>query len=507
MKKLIRFFFLNSLVLLAVGCSNDSDPSGTDGVLQQDDIKLKIVQYYSSPSLPTEGIAGIKTAFDRKFPDAADIEWKVSNGVYQIDFDVNGVDHDAWYDDSANLLMYKYDIPNSRLSQAVQAAIAIDYPGYVLDETEKVYKGDVVGYYLDLKKNKEEIHAFYNENGTFISKNLWEDSSVKPGNDANSGTPAVDSNISDDEADALILAYYSGRDTDVSVTNVPSAVLANFNTLFPNARDIDWDTCAGIYKADFEINNVDYDAWYTQEGMLLAYKFDITRNSLPQAVKNTISTRFSGYTTDDAAKVIKANSTGYFVELENRNLEENAYIGEDGTYISNSFYKKSSVEDGIQEEPVTPEIPADGNYTNTQIDALLLAYQQGRDTDIKAQNVPAPVIAAFNTQFTSARDIDWDYVGNVYNVEFEIGGVDYEAWYVNDGTILMYTQEIRYSTVPVAVQSAISSKYSGYMIDGACYFRKGTIKGYMIELENKRTDAELIAVYNEDGTFIYQQRD
>ncbi|MDR0574750.1 MAG: hypothetical protein LBG96_12095 [Tannerella sp.] len=340
MKTLIRFFVLSSLAFLGASCSSDSESLDVNSDLQQSDIKLQIATYYSSPSSPTQPVNNIKAEFDKKFPGATDVEWKVSNGIYEIDFDVNHIDYEAWYNGDANLLMYKYDIANSQLSPAVLAAIATDYQGYILDETEIVYKGDIIGYYLDLKKNKEEVYAFYNENGTFIARNLWEDNTIKPGNDANTTTPTIEGNTSDDESDALIAAYYSGMDMDVLASNVPSGIIANFNTLFPNARDI-----------------------------------------------------------------------------------------------------------------------------------------------------------------------DWDYVSNVYNVDFEIGGIDYEAWYVSDGTLLMYTQEIRYNTVSTAVQNAVSSKYSEYMIDEVSYFQKGTVKGYIIKLENKRTDAELKVIYNENGTFIYQQYD
>lgn len=204
--------------------------------------------------------------------------------------------------------------------------------------------------------------------------------------------------------------------------------------------------------------------------------------------------------------MVKISSTGYLVELENRNVEEDAYYAEDGTYISNLFYTKNS-NPGNVEPPVTPEIPADDNYTDAEIDALLLTYQQGRDRDISASNVPASIITAFKTQFQSARDMDWEYVSNIYKVEFKISGIDYEAWYVDGGSLLMYTQEVRYSSVASAVQSAILSQYPEYTIDGSGYFQKGTIKGYIIELENNRTGAELLVLYQENGTFIHQQFD
>ncbi|MDR2969253.1 MAG: PepSY-like domain-containing protein [Tannerellaceae bacterium] len=511
MKSLIKHFCLIlSIVLWAASC-NDSNGTSREESLEQHEIQAKIAAYYSSPASSASSVAAIQTAFSNRFPGARDVEWKVSHGVYEIDFEINDTDYEAWYDSEARLLMYKHDIANGELPKAVSSAAASDYPGYVLDEAEKVYKGNITGYYLDLEKGKDEAHAFYGEDGSFIAKNLWEDDAIKPAQNADATVPEVSGNLPDDEADALIAAYYSGRNEDVRPSDVPAAVLSGFNTVFSGARDIDWEVSANVYKVDFEINNVDYDAWYRPDGTLLAYKFDVTRSSLPQVVNAAITSRFAGYGIDDAEKVVKAGSAGYLVELESRNMEEDAYFGEDGTYISDAFYRKGATQEpGKPETPETPEapeIPVDGNYTDEQIDALLAAYRQGRDRDIAESKVPTAVTSAFHAQFTATRDIEWDYAANVYKVEFEVNRTEHEAWYAEDGALLMYTMEVRYKSVPAAVQNAILSQYAGYTADECDYFRKGSIAGYVIEVENKRTGAELVVIYKEDGTFISQQRD
>lgn len=514
MKILAVVFFLSSLFVL--GSCSDSDnnevPGIDDETIDQTDITQKIAAYYSAPSSTTSAVAAIQAAFEKKFPNATDIEWKVSNNVYEIDFEIANVDYEAWYDGNATLLMYKFDIANSQVASAVSTAITTDYPGYAIDDAEMVYKGTIVGYYLDLKKNKNEVNAFYKEDGTFISKTLWENDTVKPGNDAETETPEITGSLTDEEVDAYLSAYYSSYDQDINQANVPAAIRTNFSATFPNAHDIDWELSSNVYKVDFDIYNVDYDAWYTENGTLIAYKFDITRSSVPSAITSTISTQFSGYSIDDAEKVVKANSVGYFIELESRNVEEDAYFAEDGTYISNSFYKTtggsgSGGGSGTETPPVTPEIPESGEYTDDQIDALLQAFDQSRDVDVRESNVPAAVLTAFNSQFTSTYDREWEYASGVYKVEFEIGHTEYEAWYAEAGILLMYTQEVRYTTIPTVVQNAVSTKYSTYKVDGCDYFRKGTVIGYMIELENNRTGADLIALYNENGTFITERID
>jgi hypothetical protein len=414
--------------------------------------------------------------------------------------------------------MYKYDVLIGDIPAAVSSAVTNDYAGYRIDEAEKVYKGNITGYFLDLEKNRTEVHAFYQEDGTFLATQLWEDSGLKPANNADTETPPVSGTLTDEETDALIATYYAGNDTDVLTANVPAAIRTSFTTLFPTAREIDWDLSNEVYKVDFEINNVDYDAWYNSVGTLLTYKFDITRSSLPQAVQTAIANRFSGYTIDDVDKVMKSHSIGYFVELERGNVEENAYFSEDGSYLSNSFYRKSTTSVDTPTDPTIPpgsqpEIPLDVTYTDAQIDAMLQAYSLSRESDLLSTQVPSDITTSFTALFSGAYDIEWErvlgvYNGiDVYNADFEIAGADCEAWFDGSGVLLMYTREIRYSTATSAVQSALLAQYADYMVDGCKSFQKGSVKGYLIELEHKRTEAELIVLYAEDGTFISQQRD
>jgi hypothetical protein len=506
--------FLGGLLTLTLtGCGNNDDPvNGPDvPTIDQNTVKAKIGAYYSTPSSPTAPVPNVEAAFREKFPTATDVEWKVSNGVYEIDFEVDRVDYEAWYDADANLLMYKHDIAATQIPAAVSAALGRDYPGYRVDDVEKVYKGNIVGYYFDLEKGQMDARAFYQEDGTFLSTCLWEDATVKPTNNSNTETPPVDGSLTDAETDALIAAYYSSYDRDVPASNVPAAIRNSFTTLFPTARDIDWDLSREVYKTDFEINNVDYDAWYTQEGTLLAYKFDITRSTLPQAVRNAIARDFNGFALEDAEKVVKPHSTGYYVEVERGNMEYTAYYAEDGTYIASTFYQSGGTppaqNGGGQNTNPTPDIPADGDYTDAEIDQMLQAFNSQRDEDVRPSQVPAAIQTAFGTQFPNSRDIEWDRAAGVYNADFEIQGADYEAWYATDGTLLMYTAEVWYGNVPAAVTAAVSAKYNNHIVDGYKFFQKGTQKGYLVEVEHRMTEAEFVGIFLEDGTFVSQQRD
>jgi|GEM_PF-603893 len=510
MKPLACIFILCALMFFGAGCSEDlnlDEGKGQETILDQEVIKQKIIDYYSSPSSEAQPVPIIEAVFNEKFPNATNVEWSVSNNVYEINFELNGVGYEAWYGSDAQLLMYKYDINNSNLASAVSTAMINDYPGYSLQQAEKVHKGNIEGYYLEVEKNKSDKNAFYKNDGTFLAKTLWEDDNMKPGYDDEdiSYAPKFNGSYTDDEVDAFVSAYYSGYEVDVRATDVPAAIRTQFKKDFPRAKNADWEVSANVYKVDFTQYSISADAWYTPAGILLVYKYDISKTSLPKAVRTAISSRFSGYKIDESEKVIKINSTTYFVEVEKQDMEVKAYYAKDGTYISNSFYKSSSDEGGGDPgEPEEPGEPEGKDYTDAEIDALLLAYHQGRSRDIHSSNVPSAVTTAFKKEFKTAKDVEWEYLDNVYNVEFEVSKVDYEAWYVNNGFRLMYMKEILNSSVKAVVKNAIKKQYPDYKVEDSYYFKKGTIIGYIVELEHNRTDAEITVVYKNDGTFLYQ---
>ena len=50
--------------------------------------------------------------------------------------------------------------------------------------------------------------------------------------------------------------------------SVPDQVVTAFNQRYPFAEDVKWDTKDGMYKADFEVNGKDKEAFYRADGTL-----------------------------------------------------------------------------------------------------------------------------------------------------------------------------------------------------------------------------------------------
>ncbi|NRR90275.1 PepSY-like domain-containing protein [Winogradskyella undariae] len=120
------------------------------------------------------------------------------------------------------------------------------------------------------------------------------------------------------------------------------------------------------------------------------------------------------------------------------------------------------------------------------------------DDDLSISQVPSEINVAFDAEFPNATDVEYETYGDQYIVEFEIGNVDYEALYNNDGSLVKYKYDILISEVPESITTTIATDYNNRTIDDAEILVIDDVNYYLIELNNTPTDDHI--VFNEDGT-------
>lgn len=143
------------------------------------------------------------------------------------------------------------------------------------------------------------------------------------------------------------------------------------------------------------------------------------------------------------------------------------------------------------------------SYSYEETSALVMQFENGNFHDITENQVPSEILTAFGRDFQNVHDIEWE-VGltneNIYNVEFEANRRDYEAFYENTGTLLMYVTEIWWSEVPQAVKNGVYERYSGYEVDDVDKITAGNTIIYQVDLE--KGERELYVHFTENGVFI-----
>lgn len=114
----------------------------------------------------------IVNSFQKSFPKAYDVEWKLKGEHYKVEFEIGllGTDHDAWYDKTGKLIRHKEEISKSDLPQKVVAKINSDFKDYRVDDVEKITEGDKVIYKIELKSFSEEWKVSFDAEGAILSK-------------------------------------------------------------------------------------------------------------------------------------------------------------------------------------------------------------------------------------------------------------------------------------------------------------------------------------------------
>lgn len=108
--------------------------------------------------------------------------------------------------------------------------------------------------------------------------------------------------------------------------------------------------------------------------------------------------------------------------------------------------------------------------------------------EISQKNVPSVVLNAFMTGYPQATDVEWELRGGNYNVEFEIGKTDHEAWYDASGKLLKHTEDVPLNSLPAAVSATLNKEFAAYKVDDADKVEENGQTFYVIELDGSPND-------------------
>ena len=114
-----------------------------------------------------------------------------------------------------------------------------------------------------------------------------------------------------------------GYAQDIPQTQVPSEILNQFNSQFPDASNVEWEMKGDLYNVEFEIGwNIDHNVWYNAASEMVKHKEDISPDELPEAVNNRIKTDFNGYTIEDLKRITDNGVVVYKMELNSSQQQD-----------------------------------------------------------------------------------------------------------------------------------------------------------------------------------------
>ncbi|MDP5010682.1 MAG: PepSY-like domain-containing protein [Crocinitomicaceae bacterium] len=133
--------------------------------------------------------------------------------------------------------------------------------------------------------------------------------------------------------------------------------------------------------------------------------------------------------------------------------------------------------------------------------ALLIGFAIVSCAQETASKIPTKVEDAFKSKFPNAKLVKWDRENDTeWEVEFKLDGVDYSANFSNEGAWKETEHEIKIKELPEAVQSTLSSEFSGYKIEEAETVESPDFSGYEVEIEKGEESMEV--VFDQAGKVI-----
>ncbi|WP_289004543.1 PepSY-like domain-containing protein [uncultured Parabacteroides sp.] len=254
-----------------------------------------------------------------------------------------------------------------------------------------------------------------------------------------------------------LLAFTSCDDDDNNY-QPDQTVTKAFDTKYPDAGKVEWETKSGYEVADFHISGNDAEAWFDNKGNWLMTKTEINFGLLPEAIRKDLrANEYANWKYTDFDKLERSNAaTIYVIEAEQGEKEVDLYYAEDGTLIK---VVNDTDDDNSHFQPTT---------------------------------IPQAITDAINEMYAGATVVDFDQEKNGFEVDILHNSI-YKDVYFNAANEWVSTEwDITEDKVPAIVMNALkASDYKNYRIEDIDQIEKPAGTFYLFELEQGDNDVEV----------------
>jgi len=115
--------------------------------------------------------ANVKDGFAKKYPGSKVKVWEKEGAEFEAEFDLNKVESSAVFIADGTFKELEQEIKSTELPKTAVDYCAKNFVGYKLTEAAKIT--DAAGkvmYEAEMKKNKIQFDALFDQNGTFLKK-------------------------------------------------------------------------------------------------------------------------------------------------------------------------------------------------------------------------------------------------------------------------------------------------------------------------------------------------
>ena len=122
----------------------------------------------------------------------------------------------------------------------------------------------------------------------------------------------------------------------------------------------------------------------------------------------------------------------------------------------------------------------------------------------KEPNVDPKILAAFQKEFSFAKDVKWEVRGEFTQVKFSLNDYGFVAWYNADAELLSTARNILYMQLPLSVIRSLEKNYNDASISGIVEITRGGETFYQLDAE--RNNKKYLLKASQDGTLFVVKR-
>ena len=131
----------------------------------------------------------------------------------------------------------------------------------------------------------------------------------------------------------LVAVVFSGSSFANTGKSVNALVKQSFQKEFVGAQSVSWEVISDkdIFHASFIYNNERLNAYFDQEGNLLATGRYVKQENLPMLVSKGIDIRYKKFDVLESIEFVTGSETSYIIRLENEKLSLYVQAHSDGS--------------------------------------------------------------------------------------------------------------------------------------------------------------------------------
>ncbi len=112
--------------------------------------------------------AVVLNSFQLKYPNAEDVNWKLEKGNYRIKFEVNGKFNELYLDYRGNELKYHQDLWGSEVPESVLKTIKSKVKYFDLNDADLIKEGNEIVYEINFEIDGKDHDFWINEKGELL---------------------------------------------------------------------------------------------------------------------------------------------------------------------------------------------------------------------------------------------------------------------------------------------------------------------------------------------------